>query len=139
MRIAKVEEEEGIAVPSPYDRTIKVLFAPDRRRAAEMTFSHVTIPPGGGTDMHEHDRPELIYIISGRAQSTSPDAAMALGPGTALWAEAGEMHELRNTGDEPLTIVTVFVPAYRAEQLYAACLARVATPRKEKRADVRSS
>ena len=52
MRAAKVEEEEGITVPSPYDRTIKVLFAPDRQGAAEMTFSHVTIPPGGGTDCH---------------------------------------------------------------------------------------
>jgi hypothetical protein len=52
MRIAKVEEEKGITVPAPYERTIKVLFAPDRRGAAELTFSHVTIPPGGGTDCH---------------------------------------------------------------------------------------
>lgn len=129
MRIAKVAEEEGITVPSPYDRTIKVLFAPDRRGAAEMTFSHVTIPPGGGTDMHEHDRPELIYIISGRAQSTSPDAAVALGPGTALWVESGEMHKLMNTGDDSLTFVTVFAPAYPAETLYAACLERAAQQR----------
>jgi hypothetical protein len=49
MRVAKVEEEKGITVPAPYERTIKVLFAPDRRGAAEMTFSHVTIPPGGGS------------------------------------------------------------------------------------------
>jgi quercetin dioxygenase-like cupin family protein len=136
MRIAKVEEEEGVTVPSPYDRTIKVLFAPERRGAAELTFSHVTIPPGGGTDSHTHDRPELIYIVSGTAKCTSPDAVEILGPGAALWAEAGEMHELRNTGDEPLAIVTVFVPPYRAEQLYAACLARAATPRREKAADV---
>jgi methionyl-tRNA synthetase len=126
MRIAKVEDEEGITVPSPYDRTIKVLFAPDRRGAAELTFSHVTIPPGGGTDMHQHDRPELIYIISGSAESASPDAAVALGPGTALWVESGEMHRLGNTGDGPLAFVTVFAPAYPAETLYAACLERAA-------------
>ncbi len=129
MRRAKVEEEKGITVPSPYDRTIKVLFAPDRQGAEEMTFSHVTIPPGCGTDMHEHDRPELIYIISGRAQSTSPDAAVALGPGTALWVESGEMHKLLNTGDDSLTFVTVFAPAYPADTLSAACLARAAQQR----------
>jgi mannose-6-phosphate isomerase-like protein (cupin superfamily) len=132
MRIAKVEEEKGITVPAPYERTMKVLFAPDRRGAAEMTFSHVTIPPGGGTDSHAHDRPEVIYIISGSAQSISPEAAVTLGPGAALWVEAGEMHELRNTGEGALTFVTVFVPAYPAETLYASCLARAATPRQEK-------
>jgi len=52
MRVARVEEEAGVTVPAPYERTIKVLFAPDRQGAAELTFSHVTIPPGGGTDSH---------------------------------------------------------------------------------------
>jgi hypothetical protein len=52
MRVAMVEEEAGITVPAPYERTIKVLFAPDRRGSAKITFSHVTIPPGGGTDSH---------------------------------------------------------------------------------------
>jgi len=34
------------------------------------------------------------------------------------------MHKLLNTGEETLTFVTVFTPAYPAETLYAACLER---------------
>ncbi|MFB3879694.1 MAG: cupin domain-containing protein [Armatimonadota bacterium] len=136
MKVASIEDEYGVSIASPYERTIKVLFAPDRRGVPELTFSHVTIPPGGGTDSHAHDRPELIYIVSGTARCASPDGAEVRGPGAALWAETGELHELRNAGDEPLTIVTVFVPPYRAEQLYAACLERAAAASEEESPDV---
>jgi mannose-6-phosphate isomerase-like protein (cupin superfamily) len=126
MRIVSAEEETGVTVPSPYDRTIKVLLAPDRRDVSEITLSHVVIPPGGGTDMHEHDRPELIYIISGRARSACDDTIAEIGPHTALWVGSGELHKLVNAGEGPLTFVTVFVPAYAAEEIYATVLERAA-------------
>ncbi len=126
MRIVNVEDEEGVSVPPPYDRTIKVLLAPDKHDVPEITFSHVVIPPGGATDMHDHDRPELIYIISGRAQSACGDATTDVGPDTALWVESGEMHKLANTGTGPLAFVTVFIPAYPADTVYSTVLERAA-------------
>jgi len=43
-----------------------VLFAPDKEGVEEITFSHAILPPNGRTDYHRHDRPELIYVVSGK-------------------------------------------------------------------------
>ena len=66
MKFAKAWEEAGVEIPAPYSRRIKVLFAPDRQGVEEITFSHAIIPPMGRTDAHDHDRPELIYVVAGQ-------------------------------------------------------------------------
>ena len=124
MKIVMAADEQGVTVPAPYDRTIKILLAPDKEGVDAMTLSYVTIPPGGHTDSHTHDRPELLYIISGRGVSKGADAETEVGPDTAIWVETDEPHELINNGEEDLKFVTVFVPAYRAEDLYEQCLQR---------------
>ncbi|HHF58669.1 MAG TPA: hypothetical protein ENL44_00505, partial [Thermoplasmatales archaeon] len=65
MKLVRVWEEKGVEVPEPYRRRVKVIFAPDKEGVQELTFSHAIIPPGSKTDYHAHDRPELIYIVSG--------------------------------------------------------------------------
>ena len=81
-------------------------------------FSHVVIPPGSGTDYHDHDRPELIYVISGEGVCVCEGQPVELSADTALWVLAGEMHEVKNTGDQTLKLATVFVPGYSAEESY---------------------
>ena len=124
MELVRVRDEKGVTIPAPFERTIKILLAPDRKNVQEMMFSHVDIAAGSHTDYHAHDRPELIYIVSGEGTSVCEGREDDVGPGTGLWVLAGEKHELRNTGDEVLEIVTVFVPGYTAESQYEACLER---------------
>ena len=124
MRLVRAQDEKGLTVPAPYERTIKILLAPDREDVPEMMFSHVGIAVGSHTDYHTHDRPELIYIVSGKGISVCEGKEDEVGPGTALWILAEEKHELKNTGDEVLEIVTVFVPGYTAESQYKACVER---------------
>ena len=69
MEIARAWEEEGVKIPAPYSRTIKMIFAPDKRNVEEISFSFALIDPGSQTDYHTHDRPELIYVVSGRGIS----------------------------------------------------------------------
>ena len=124
MKVVIAAMEEGVTVPSPFNRTIKILLAPDKEGVNELTLSYVTIPPGGHTDTHTHDRPELLYIISGKGLSKGGDELVEVGPDTAIWVETDEPHELTNTGEEVLKLVTVFVPPYPAETLYSQCLQR---------------
>ena len=124
MKLVRAREEEGVTIPEPYRRTIRILLAPDKEDVPEIMFSHVTIPAGGHTDYHDHDRPELIYVVSGRGMSKCEGEDVELGPETAMWVLAGEKHEVRNTGDEPMVIVTVFVPGYTAQSAYQSCLDR---------------
>jgi mannose-6-phosphate isomerase-like protein (cupin superfamily) len=122
VEIVRAWEEEGVKVPAPYARTIKVLFAPDRGDVPELTFSFALIDPGGQTDYHSHDRPELVYVVSGRGDATCEGETVPVQADVVMWVRAGERHQLRNTGAETLKLATVFVPAYTAESNYRRCV-----------------
>jgi mannose-6-phosphate isomerase-like protein (cupin superfamily) len=122
MKIVKAWEEKGVTIPAPYQRNIKVLFAPDKEGVQELTFSHAIIYPGSQTDYHTHDRPELIYIVNGRGVAVCEGKEIPIEPDVVLWVEKGERHQMKNTGSETLKLATVFIPAYTAESNYARCL-----------------
>jgi len=51
MEIVRFWEEEGVTVPEPYHRHIKIVLASDKRNVEEITFSHVVIYPPSKTDL----------------------------------------------------------------------------------------
>jgi len=122
MEIARAWEEKGITIPAPYARTIKMLFAPDKGGVTDLSFSFALIDPFSQTDEHTHDRPELIYIVSGRGQAVCDGQVTNVQADTVLWVLAGEKHQMKNTGAETLKLATVFVPGYTAEFNYNRCL-----------------
>jgi mannose-6-phosphate isomerase-like protein (cupin superfamily) len=122
MKKVNAWEEDGVEIPAPYRRKIKVLFAPDKQGVKELTFSHAILPPGGCTDYHVHDRPELIYIVCGTGICKHEGEETAVQEDVALWVEKGEHHQMINTGDIPLKLATIFVPAYTADQNYNRCV-----------------
>jgi mannose-6-phosphate isomerase-like protein (cupin superfamily) len=122
LKIVRAWEEKGVEIPAPFQRQIKVLFAPDKEGVEEITFSHAILPPNGRTDYHSHDRPELIYIVSGRGICVHEGEETQVQEDVALWVPAGERHQMINSGDVPLKLATVFVPAYTASSNYRRCL-----------------
>jgi len=122
MEITRAWEEKGVTIPAPYARTIKMLFAPDKGGVNELSFSFALIDSFSQTDEHTHDRPELIYIVSGRGQAICDGQANEVQADTVLWVLAGEKHQMKNTGPETLKLATVFVPGYTAEYNYNRCL-----------------
>jgi mannose-6-phosphate isomerase-like protein (cupin superfamily) len=122
VKLVKAWEEKGIEIPAPYKRHIKVLFAPDKDGVEELTFSHAILPAGGRTDYHTHDRPELIYVVSGQGICVHDGEQTAICEDVAMWVPAGEQHQIVNTGNEPIKLATVFVPAYKAGENYKRCL-----------------
>lgn len=124
MKLVRAADEKGVTIPDPYRRTIRILLAPDKEDVPEVMVSHVTIYAGSHTDYHDHDRPELIYVVSGRGVGKCEGEEVEVGPDTAMWVPAGEKHEVRNTGAQDMILVTVFVPGYRAKDAYQSCLDR---------------
>ena len=122
MKLVKAWEENGVEIPAPYHRQIKVLFAPDKEDVAELTFSHAILPVDGKTDYHVHDRPELIYVVSGSGVCVHEGEKTPVTEDVAMWVPKGEYHQLVNTGNVPLKLATVFVPAYKASENYKRCL-----------------
>ena len=122
MEVLRFWEEEGITVPEPYKRHIKVMLASDRRDATEITFSQVLIYPESKTHYHSHDRSELIVVVSGRGKSICDGKEICVQPDMALWIKPGEKHQLINDGDEMLKLYTFFTPAYSARDLLSGIL-----------------
>lgn len=127
MEIVKAWEVEGVHVPPPYARTVKVFYAPDAHNVDDLTFSFALIDPGGMTDEHTHDRPELIFVVSGRGVCICDGQPSEVQGDTILWVRPGERHQMKNTGSETLKLATVFVPAFTAQSNYERCLKAAAS------------
>ena len=73
------------------------------------------LAPGEKTGgLHASDHPQsdqVVYVLSGRGQATVRDQTAPLTPGDVLTIEAGDPHELRCTGEEPLRTLNVYAPA----------------------------
>ena len=122
MKIARACEEEGVKIPAPFSRTIKVLFSPDKQGVEELMFTYAILDPNGKTDYHKHDRPELIIIVEGEGKCITEAQTCDIFPDTAIWSEAEEYHQIVNTGADGLKLATVFVPGFPAEDNYRRCL-----------------
>ena len=90
MKAMKLYEIEGIQVPDPYKRTIKILVTPEKDvkplglsipirvtnaiESKKGTVGVSLIEPGKGMEPHIHkDEDETIFIISGRGEYTFKD------------------------------------------------------------------
>lgn len=122
MKMVKAWEDPGVQIPAPFEREIRVLLAPDRQDVDELTFNVVTVAAGGGTDLHRHDRPELIYIVSGNGFCVQDGRKVPIQSDVVMWIPAGEDHQILNGGDAPMKMTTIFVPPYPASQIYERCL-----------------
>ena len=122
MEIARCWKEEGVTIPKPYHRNLKFIFAPDKMGVQEISFQQALIFPGGKTDYHKHDRPEWIYVVEGQGKSICDDVEISIEKDVALWVRAEEMHQIINTGDETMKLVTIFIPGYESKGLYETCL-----------------
>jgi quercetin dioxygenase-like cupin family protein len=123
MEVVRSWQEDGVTVPKPFERHLKVVLAPDRRNVPEITFTYVYLHPHSRTDDHTHDRPELIIVLAGRGKLLCDRVETDFGPDMALWILKDERHQLVNTGDEMIKLATVFVPGYRAQDLLGGILA----------------
>jgi mannose-6-phosphate isomerase-like protein (cupin superfamily) len=74
----------------------------------------MTLRPGqstGGKDNVHPRSDQWLYVISGEATATVRRRRVPLHPGVLLLIEAGETHEIINTGGEPLVTINVYAPA----------------------------
>ncbi len=93
---------------SDHSADFEVLGGSARSQAAMMT-----LPPGGSTGGpdNRHERSDQwLFVISGQGSATIEGRAVRFRPGHLLLIEAGEAHELRNDGDEPLATLNVYAP-----------------------------
>jgi mannose-6-phosphate isomerase-like protein (cupin superfamily) len=58
-----------------------------------------------------HD--EIVIFVKGNAQTTIGDKTIDMKPGTIHFNPMGKIHATKNTGTEPLVVISIFTPAMR--------------------------
>jgi mannose-6-phosphate isomerase-like protein (cupin superfamily) len=73
--------------------------------------NHDTIAPGGGCDRHFHRHSEEAwFILSGSGHFYCDGKLTAVKAGDCSFAEMSAVHQIINSGTEPLVFMTVTVP-----------------------------
>lgn len=101
----------GLELPG---RLWKKLIEPERSGCRNMILGVVTFPPGSDPGTHVHEREEeIIYVVSGTGETRVGDKVYPLEPGVTVFTEPGIEHGVKNVGNEPLVMVSVFSPPVR--------------------------
>jgi len=94
----------------PADKMGKVRLA-----AGEFLYAGLNcFAPGQAHHAHTHaDQDKLYYVVQGRGEATLAGETAAVEPGDLILAPAGVLHGMKNTGDAPLIVLTLFAPPPR--------------------------
>lgn len=91
-----------------FGKGFRVAMSNARAQAAEMV-----IPPGeaeGDPENRHRGADQWLYVVSGTGSAVVNGKRYALSPGTLMLIEHGDKHEIKNTGQELLRTLNVYVP-----------------------------
>ena len=92
-------------------KSFKVVGGTKRSQAAEMAIA--AGDSEGGPDNHHAKSDQWLYVIAGQGKAIVEGKDVELRPGSLLLVEAGEAHEIVNTGRGKLRSINVYaLPAY---------------------------
>lgn len=91
-----------------FNVAFKVFLSTTHAQVATMALA-----PGetvGGSDNLHQSSAQWLFVVSGRGEATVAGHTTKLEPHTLCVIEAGEPHEIRNTGNAPLETLNFYVP-----------------------------
>ncbi len=91
-----------------FTHAFKVFLSTKNVQAAVMTLA-----PGetvGGDDNVHQSSAQWLFVVSGNGEATVAGQYLELKKHSLSVIEAGEAHEIRNTGSTPLETLNVYVP-----------------------------
>jgi len=93
--------------------TIRELLAHRNSCIRHQSLAEATLPPGAATTAHYHPKAEEIYyILQGTGRMRVGDEIRDVGPLDAIAIPPGAVHQLTNTGPDPLVLLCCCAPAY---------------------------
>ena len=92
----------------------RVVCGTRRSQAAEMILEPGDAE-GDPRNIHK-GADQWLFVVAGIGTATVNGRKYGLRPGTLMLIEKGDRHEIRNSGDEPLRTLNIYVPpAYRKD------------------------
>ncbi|MBM4002436.1 MAG: cupin domain-containing protein [Planctomycetes bacterium] len=92
---------------------IRELLAHRNSLIRHQSLAEARVEPGCTTVLHYHIRTEEIYyLLAGTGKVRVGEESRDVGPGDAIAIPAGQIHQITNTGANPLVFLCCCVPAY---------------------------
>lgn len=73
--------------------------------APNFAMREFEVAPGGHTPHHSHPYEHEVYILEGHGVILDGDRAHPLKPGDSVFVAPHDMHQFRNTGEQPLKFI----------------------------------
>ncbi len=73
--------------------------------APTFAMRQFTVEPGGHTPLHRHNYEHEVMIVAGKGVVRGGETLREVRGGDVVFMPANEMHQFRNTGDQPLVFI----------------------------------
>ena len=115
----KYDEKNSIKVPYPFSRAMTPIMTTDfEKRHIDFSVHMTEWEPGAEVDEHLHeDSTEAMYCISGHGVASINGEEFDFVPDSMICALPGELHQIKNTGNEKLKVLCIFSPAISGKGL----------------------
>ena len=84
--------------------TMRVVIGPDEG-APFFNMRVFEVQPGHSTPHHSHWWEHEVFVLSGQGQIKTDQGDIPVAHGSTIFVPGGEMHQLSNTGDDPLRFI----------------------------------
>ena len=101
MTVLERADIESFSLPGLKHQTLASLT----RGTYTMEVWRQTLAAGAATPWHRHSCEEVIMILSGRGECRMPGRIEPFGPDATLIVDSDAVHQLANTGSEPLELL----------------------------------
>jgi quercetin dioxygenase-like cupin family protein len=109
---------EGVKIPAPYERTVKVLLAPDTQDLVkDVSITMGIIAPHSRNDLHTHEGFELLYIVTGFGKAVLGENAYEIKHDSLIVAAPGVPHQQINESDDTMKMFAIWTPAVSGKEV----------------------
>jgi len=92
---------------------IRELLAHRNSSIRNQSLAEARLPAGLSTTPHYHPlSEEIYYILTGQGRMRIADEIEQVGPGDAIAIPPGRVHQITNTGSQPLVFLCCCAPGY---------------------------
>ena len=92
------------AQPALEGVTMRVVIGPEEG-APFFNMRIFEVQPGHASPHHNHWWEHEVFVLSGEGMMKTDEGDLPVSQGSAIFVPGGEMHQLRNTGDDVLRFI----------------------------------
>jgi len=108
-----VNRKQAGVIHTAHGSEIRPLIDRTTSGITNCSLAEETLPPGCAVTPHHHrEIEEIYYIVSGRGLMSVGDETQEVEAGDAVYVPRGHRHTLKNTGNQPITLLVACGPAF---------------------------